>query len=82
MSMSLAPNKTNQSIESGIDKIRINLGNIGSEDKVKKVVEACKEHKIPICIGVNAKSLEKYLLIDGKPTAKAMIESAKKHVKY
>ncbi len=42
-----------QAIESGVDKIRINPGNIGSEDRVKKVVEACKEHKIPIRIGVN-----------------------------
>lgn len=69
-----------QAIEVGVDKIRINPGNIGSEDRVKKVVEACKEHKIPIRIGVNAGSLEKDLLVDGKPTAKAMVESAKRHV--
>ncbi|MCI8486981.1 MAG: flavodoxin-dependent (E)-4-hydroxy-3-methylbut-2-enyl-diphosphate synthase [Clostridia bacterium] len=69
-----------QAIESGVDKIRINPGNIGSEDRVKKVVEACKEHKIPIRIGVNAGSLEKDLLVDGKPTAKAMVESAKRHI--
>lgn len=69
-----------QAIESGVDKIRINPGNIGSEDRVKKVVEACREHKIPIRIGVNAGSLEKDLLVDGKPTAKAMVESAKRHV--
>lgn len=70
-----------EAIEAGVDKIRINPGNIGSEEKVKAVVEACKKHKILIRIGVNAGSLEKELLArDGKPTAKAMIESAKRHV--
>lgn len=70
-----------QAIESGIDKIRINPGNIGSIDKVKLVVEACKEKHIPIRIGVNGGSLEKEILEKyGKPTAQAMIESAKKHV--
>lgn len=70
-----------EAIEAGVDKIRINPGNIGSEEKIKAVVEACKNHKIPIRIGVNAGSLEKELLIrDGKPTAKAMVESAKRHV--
>ena len=69
-----------QAIESGVDKIRINPGNIGNEDKIKKVVEACKKNNIPIRIGVNAGSLEKELLVDGKPTAKAMVESAKKHI--
>lgn len=69
-----------EAIESGVDKIRINPGNIGSEERVKKVVESCKKHKIPIRIGVNGGSLEKDLLLDGKPTAKAMVESAKRHV--
>lgn len=71
-----------QAIESGVDKIRINPGNIGSEDRVRAVVEACKEHKIPIRIGVNAGSLEKDLLEanGGKPTAKAMVESARRHI--
>lgn len=70
-----------EAIEAGVDKIRINPGNIGSEERVKAVVEACKKHKIPIRIGVNAGSLEKELLArDGKPTAKAMVESAKKHI--
>ena len=69
-----------QAIESGVDKIRINPGNIGSEDKVKKVVEACKENSVPIRIGVNAGSLERNLLIDGKPNAKAMIQSARRHI--
>ena len=70
-----------EAIKSGVDKIRINPGNIGSEEKVKKVVEACKEKHIPIRIGVNAGSLEKDLLDEqGRPTAKAMVESARRHV--
>ena len=70
-----------QAIESGVDKIRINPGNIGDEERVKKVVEACKNHKIPIRIGVNGGSLEKDLLDEeGRPTAKAMVESARRHV--
>lgn len=70
-----------EAIESGVDKIRINPGNIGDEERVKKVVEACKTHKIPIRIGVNGGSLEKELLdAEGKPTAKAMVESARRHV--
>ena len=70
-----------EAIESGVDKIRINPGNIGSEDKVKMVVEACKKKHIPIRIGVNSGSIEKELLEKyGHPTAEAMIESAKRHV--
>lgn len=69
-----------EAIEAGVDKIRINPGNIGSQERVRKVVEACRKHKIPIRIGVNGGSLEKDLLIDGKPTAKAMVESARRHV--
>lgn len=70
-----------QAIESGVDKVRINPGNIGSEDKVKAVVDKCKEKHIPIRIGVNAGSLEKDLLEEyGKPTAKAMVESARRHI--
>lgn len=68
------------SIESGVDKIRINPGNIGSKEKVKAVVDACKEKHIPIRIGVNSGSIEKEILEKyGKPTAQGMIESAKKH---
>lgn len=68
-------------IENGIDKIRINPGNIGSMENVKQVVEASKMHHVPIRIGINAGSLEKDLLAKyGKPCAQAMIESAKKHV--
>lgn len=70
-----------QAIESGVDKVRINPGNIGTKDRVKAVVDKCKEKQIPIRIGVNAGSLEKDLLEKyGKPTAKAMIESAKRHI--
>ncbi|MCD7893435.1 MAG: flavodoxin-dependent (E)-4-hydroxy-3-methylbut-2-enyl-diphosphate synthase [Erysipelotrichaceae bacterium] len=68
-------------IEQGIDKIRINPGNIGSYEKVKAVVDACKEKHIPIRIGVNGGSLEKDILEKyGEPTAQGMIESAKKHI--
>lgn len=70
-----------EAIEAGVDKIRINPGNIGDEEKVKKVVEACKSKNIPIRIGVNGGSLEKDLLEKyGRPTAQAMVESAKRHV--
>lgn len=70
-----------EAIESGVDKIRINPGNIGDEEKTKAVVEACKKNKIPIRIGVNAGSLEPELLEKyGKPCSDAMVESARKHV--
>ena len=68
-----------EAIEAGVDKIRINPGNIGSEDRVKKVVDACKEKHIPIRIGVNAGSLEKDLL-EKYGKAKAMVESARRHI--
>lgn len=71
-----------QAIESGVDKIRINPGNIGRADRVQKVVEACKAKNIPIRIGVNAGSLEKkFLKKYGYPTAMGMLESAREHVK-
>ena len=67
--------------ERGIDKIRINPGNIGGEDRVRAVAEACRARNIPIRIGVNAGSLEKRLLEKyGHPCAEAMVESAKDHV--
>ena len=71
-----------EAIKAGVDKVRINPGNIGSEHKVKAVVEACKEKHIPIRIGVNGGSLERDLLekYGGRPTAKAMVESAKRHI--
>lgn len=67
--------------ERGIDKIRINPGNIGSAENVRKVAEACKARNIPIRIGVNSGSLEKELLEKyGHPCPEAMLESAKKHI--
>lgn len=69
-------------IENGIDKVRINPGNIGSRDKVEEVVKACKANNIPIRIGVNAGSLEKHLIEKyGYPTAEAMVESALYHIR-
>lgn len=68
-------------IEHGIDKIRINPGNIGSEEKVKAVVEACRVKNIPIRIGINSGSIEKEILQrDGKPTAKGLVDSALNHI--
>ena len=67
--------------ERGIDKIRINPGNIGGEENVKAVAEACRARHIPIRIGVNAGSLEKKLLEKyGHPCPEAMVESARSHV--
>ncbi len=64
----------------GIDKVRINPGNIGGEDRVKKVVAVCREKNIPIRIGVNSGSLEKHILAKyGSPTAEALCESALYH---
>ncbi len=71
-----------QCVESGIDKIRINPGNIGSREKVRAVADACREHGIPIRIGVNGGSLEKELLAKfGGVTAEALVESAMGHVR-
>lgn len=69
-------------VERGVDKIRINPGNIGSEDGVKAVADACRAKNIPIRIGVNSGSLEKRLLEKyGSPTPEALVESALEHVK-
>ena len=66
--------------ESGVSKIRINPGNIGSDDNVRRVVEACKKNAVPIRIGVNAGSLEKHILAKyGAPTPEALTESALYH---
>ena len=66
--------------ERGIDKIRINPGNVGGEDRVRAVAEACQKRGIPIRIGVNAGSLEKRLLEKyGHPCAEALVESAADH---
>ena len=70
-----------EAAKAGVDKIRINPGNIGSEDRVKAVVDICKEKKIPIRIGVNSGSLPKDILKKyGGPTANAMVESAARHI--
>ena len=66
----------------GASKIRINPGNIGGEDRVKAVVDVCREKKIPIRIGVNGGSLEKEILEKyGHPTAEALVESAMGHIR-
>ena len=67
--------------EAGAAKIRINPGNIGGEDRVKAVVDVCKDRHIPIRIGVNCGSLDKKLLEKyGHPTAEALVESAFQHL--
>lgn len=69
------------SAEAGVGAIRINPGNIGAEERVKAVAEACKERHIPIRIGVNSGSIEKEILKKyGSPTPEAMVESALYHV--
>ena len=68
-------------VAAGIDKVRINPGNIGDKSRVRAVVKACKSRNIPIRIGVNSGSLEKDLLEKyGAPTAEALVESAMRHV--
>ena len=70
-----------KAIENGIDKLRINPGNIGDENKIKEVVEKAKEYNIPIRIGVNSGSIEKKILEKyEKPTADGMVESAMYHI--
>ena len=66
--------------EAGVDKIRINPGNIGSDDRVKAVADICKQKNIPIRIGVNSGSVEKEILAKyGAPTPEALVESAMYH---
>lgn len=68
-------------IENGIDKLRINPGNIGTDENIKKVVASAKAKGIPIRIGVNSGSIEKHILEKyGKPTAEGMVESAMYHI--
>ena len=68
-------------INAGADKIRINPGNIGSRDRIKKIADLARQKKVPIRIGVNSGSVEKDLLsLYGGPTAEAMVESAQRHV--
>ena len=70
-----------ESVNAGIDKVRINPGNIGSDDKVKAVVDACKAHNVPIRIGVNGGSLEKNILAKyGKVCPEALVESGLYHI--
>ena len=69
-------------IENGVDKVRINPGNIGKRDRVEAVVKACKERGIPIRIGVNSGSIERHILEKyGYPTAEGMLESALHHIR-
>lgn len=69
-------------VEAGVDKVRINPGNIGGADKVKAVADACRKNGVPIRIGVNSGSLERELLEKyGSPTPEALAESALGHVK-
>lgn len=69
-------------IEAGVDKVRINPGNIGGAENVRAVADACRKNGVPIRIGVNSGSLERELLENyGRPTAEALTESALNHVK-
>ena len=69
-------------VEHGADKIRINPGNIGGEDRVRAVVEACRSHHVPIRVGVNSGSIRKDLLEKyGGPTVQALVESAAENVR-
>ena len=72
-----------RAMRSGADAIRINPGNIGGTEKVKKVIDLARERKIPIRIGVNSGSVEKDLLAKyGHPTPEAMVESALRHIRF
>lgn len=70
-----------QAIEQGVDKLRINPGNIGTADKVAAVVSAAKDHQVPIRIGVNSGSLAKWAVEKYGVSAQALVESALEHVK-
>lgn len=70
-----------KAIENGVDKLRINPGNIGSEDRIEAVVKAAKERNIPIRIGVNSGSLEKDILEKYGVTPRGLVESALRHIK-
>ena len=71
-----------ESLAAGVDKIRINPGNIGSDDRVKAVAEECRRRGVPIRIGVNSGSVEKEILAKyGSPTPQALVESALYHVR-
>lgn len=69
-----------EAVAAGVDKIRINPGNIGDDSRVKQVVEACSSHNVPIRVGVNSGSVEKHILAKhGGPTAQALVDSALYH---
>lgn len=69
-------------VRAGVDKIRLNPGNIGEEDRIRRVAEACAARQIPIRIGVNSGSLEKHILEKyGAPTPEALVESALFHAR-
>ena len=71
-----------ESVSAGVDKVRINPGNIGDEDRVKAVANACKTAGVPIRVGVNSGSVEKEILSKyGSPTAEALFESGMYHIK-
>jgi (E)-4-hydroxy-3-methylbut-2-enyl-diphosphate synthase len=71
-----------RAIENGVDKVRINPGNIGGRERVEAVVKACRERGIPIRIGVNTGSLERHILErDGYPTARGLVDSALHHIR-
>ena len=70
-----------ESVAAGVDKVRINPGNIGDDDRVRQVVQCCKQNEVPIRVGVNSGSLEKNILAKyGHPTAQAIVDSALYHV--
>ena len=69
-----------KSMENGVDKVRINPGNIGKEEGVRLVAECAKAYGVPIRIGVNTGSIEKELLQKYGPTPEAMVESANRHI--
>ncbi len=70
-------------MRAGADAIRINPGNIGGPDKLKKVIEVAREREVPVRIGVNSGSVEKDLLAKhGHPTPEAMVESALRHIRF
>ena len=70
-----------ESVNAGVDKVRINPGNIGSDDRVKAVANACRKAGVPIRIGVNSGSLEKEILAKyGAVTPEAMVESGLYHI--
>ena len=71
-----------ESVAAGVDKIRLNPGNIGDDSRVKEVADACRKAGVPIRIGVNSGSVEKGILVKhGGPTAKALVESGLYHAR-